>query len=234
MEIETKPEIEKSTPREVFFFELEYIATKGRQAMFDAVKHVMKSKEIEVTPVSFSRSGIVSRPKSVIQALIKSSGKKLTTGDQLVAKVEEVMQQFFANKAKPNKDLLELIKVATTKNIEIVAMSAWSKKIAQTLLENIGLAALGVKLEAFDTVDALFPRADHWLRMLKRREQETIPLVAFVSSHIACRGALTAGATCIAIPDAYTAFEEFPGAKLVMDSLGDLSIEEMLELVRRH
>ena len=46
-------------------------------------------------------------------------------------------------------------------------------------------------------------------------------------------GALTAGATAIALPDAYTAFEDFTGAKIILDSLGDMTAKELLELVSR-
>jgi dihydroorotate dehydrogenase len=92
---------------------------------------------------------------------------------------------------------------------------------------------MGVGRVAMDSVDPIFPRADHWLRILKQRGQETIPLISIVGSRAACKGALTAGATCIALPDIYTAFEDFTGAKVVLDTLGDLSAKELLNLVSR-
>jgi beta-phosphoglucomutase-like phosphatase (HAD superfamily) len=69
--------------------------------------------------------------------------------------------------------------------------------------------------------------------MLKNRGQETIPLIAIVSSQTACKGALTAGATCVAVPDAYTNYEDFSGAKLVLESLGEVPVKEILDLVSR-
>jgi len=117
--------------------------------------------------------------------------------------------------------------------MEVVAISPWPKDVAEALMKKLGLDELGVDLEAFDSSDVAFPRADHWLRLLKQRDQDTIPLVAIVSSRNACKGALTAGATCVAVPDAYTSFEDFGGAKVVLDKLGDMPAKELIELVRR-
>lgn len=230
---EKKAAAEKTAAREVLFFELEYIATQGRQAVFDAMKQVLKGKDLEVTPISFSRYGLAARPAQAVQALIQASGRNLTTGDQLTAQIEQALGTWFAERAQLNDALPPLIKAAQAANIQVVAVSAWPRAVAEGLMKKLGLDALGVDLEAFDTEDPVFPRADHWLRMLKNREQETLPRIAIVSSRAACKGALTAGATCIAIPDAYTAFEDFSGAKLILETLGDLKAEEILELVSR-
>lgn len=235
----SEPEKIKAAPkkaaREVLFFELEYVATQGRQAMYDAVKQVMKSKDMDVTPALFSRCGLTPRPAPAIQALIEDSGRNLTTGDQLSEQAETLMKTFFEKEATLlSKDLPALIQAAQAKNIEVVALSAWPKNVASALMAKLGLDKLDVDLVALNTTDPIFPRADHWLRLLKDRDQDMIPVIAIVSSHAACKGSLTAGATCVAIPDPYTTFEDFAGAKLVLDSLGDMKAEELLDMVSRH
>lgn len=230
---ETNPATEKIKAREVLFFELEYVAVNGRQLMFDVLKQVMKSKDIEVTPELFARYGLTPRPGKAIQAMIEASGRNLTTGDQLAEQAENLMTKAFADKAVLVKELPALIKAAQERNIQAVALSAWPEAIAKELMKKTGLDEMGVDLVAMDSVDPIFPRADHWLRILKQRGQEGIPAIAIVASRAACKGALTAGATCIALPDAYTAFEDFTGAKVVLDTLGDLSAKELFELVSR-
>jgi len=231
--IEVAEVVEKKTAREVLFFELETVATAGREILFEAVKKVMKTKDIEVTPALFAKCGITARPGAAIQAMIDNSGRNLSTGDQLAAQAEKAVRKFFVDGAELNADLPKLIKAAQKKDMEVVAISAWPEDVAEALMKKLGLDELGVSLEALDCTDAGFPRADHWLRLLKKREQDTIPLITIVSSRSVCKGALTAGATCIAVPDAYTAFEDFAGAKVVLDSLGDMSTKELLELVSR-
>lgn len=231
--VESAEVVEKKTFREVLFFELETVATTGREAMFEAVKKAMKSKDMDVTPALFSKCGITARPEAAIQAMIDDSGRNLSTADQLAVTAENAMKKFFASEAELNASLPKFIKAAQAADIEVVAISAWPQDIAEALMKKLGLDELGVSLEAQDCTEAAFPRADHWLRLLKQREQDTIPLIAIVSSRFACKGALTAGATCIAVPDAHTAFEDFAGAKVVLDSLGDSSPKELLELVSR-
>ena len=230
---ETTPATEKTKAREVLFFELEYVAVNGRQLMFDVLKQVMKSKDIEVTPALFARYGITSRPGKAIQAMIEASGRNLTTGDQLTEQAEHLLAKAFVDKAVLAKELPALIKAAKERNIQAVALSAWPEAVAKELMKKTGLDEMGVDLVAMDSVDPIFPRADHWLRILKQRGQEETPAIAIVASRAACKGALTAGATCIALPDAYTAFEDFTGAKVVLDTLGDLSPKELFELVSR-
>lgn len=232
-ETETVEVVEKKSAREVLFFELETIATTGRGAMLDAVKKVMKSKSIDVTPVLFSRCGMTARPGAAIQAMIEDSGRNLTTGDQLTTQAETAMKKFFANEAELNADLPALIQAAQAADMEVVAISAWPADVAEALMTKLGLDELGVGLEALDCTDAACPRADHWLRLLKQRGQETLPVISVVSSRSVCKGALTAGATCIAVPDAYTDFEDFAGAKVVLDSLGDIPASELIDQVTR-
>ncbi len=231
--VEVEETVEKKTFREVLFFELETIATTGREAMFEAVKKVMKSKDIEVTPALFGKCGITARAEAAIQSMIDDSGRNLSTADQLATQAERTIKKFFATDAELNADLPKLVKAAQKKDIEVVAISAWPQDVAEALMKKLGLDELGVSLEALDCIDAGFPRADHWLRLLKKRDQDTIPLITIVSSRSVCKGALTAGATCIAVPDAYTAFEDFAGAKIVLDSLGEKKPAELLELVSR-
>lgn len=230
---ETKPAAEKVKAREVLFFELEYVAVNGRQLMFDVLKQVMKSKDIEVTPALFARYGISPRPGKAIQSLIEASGRNITTGDQLAEQAETLLTKAFADKAVLVKEISTIVKAAQERNIQVVVLSAWPEATAKDLMTKTGLDAMGVDLVAMDSLDPIFPRADHWLRILKQRGQEGIPLIAIVSSRAACKGALTAGATAIALPDAYTAFEDFTGAKVILESLGDMSAKEMLDLVSR-
>ena len=69
--------------------------------------------------------------------------------------------------------------------------------------------------------------------MLKQSNKDHVTLVAVVSSQVACKGALTAGASCIVVPDEYTAFQDFGGAMMVLDSLRDEKPDTMQDLPMR-
>lgn len=136
---ETKPAVEKPKAREVLFFELEYVAVNGRQLMFDVLKQVMKSKDIEVTPALFARHGLSPRPGASIRAMIDASGRNLTTGDQLAGQAEDLLIKAFGEKAVLNNDLPAIIKAAQEMNIQVVALSAWPEAVARELMKKTGL-----------------------------------------------------------------------------------------------
>ncbi|MBM4152161.1 MAG: hypothetical protein FJ220_01385 [Kiritimatiellaceae bacterium] len=230
---ETKPTQAKAKAREVLFFELEYVAVNGRQMMFDVLKQVMKSKDIEVTAALFSRYGLSPRPGIAVRALMQASGRAVNSGDPLIDQAEELLMKEFAEKSELVAGFAGIVAAAQSRNIKVIALSAWPEKVAKDLMKKAGLDALGVDLVAMDSQDPIFPRADHWLRILKQRGQEDIPVIAIVSSRAACKGALTAGATCIALPDVYTSFEDFTGAKVVLNQLSDLPATELFDLVSR-
>ena len=233
-ETKTVQAADKKPAREVLFFELETLAVAGRAAMFEALKKVMKSKDMDVTLPLFSKCGLTARPAAAIEAMIDDSGRKLSTGDQLAEQAESAMEKFFEDEAVLNAALPALIKEAQGMDMDVIALSPWGEEKAAALMKKVGLDKLGVELEAIDCAEATFPRADHWLRILKQREVDTIPVIALVSSSAACRGAMTAGATVIVVPDEYTAFEDFSGAKIVLDSLDEMKPKELLDLVSRH
>lgn len=232
--VETSAPAANKAAREVLFFELETMATTGRKAMFEILQKVMKTKDMDVTKALFAKCGLTVRPAAAIQAMIDDSGRNLTTGDQLAEQAETELKKFFADEAELNPALPPLIKAAQEKKIQVVALSPWGEEQASILMKKLGLDELGVDLVAQDCQDAVFPRADHWLRILKQREQDEIPVIALATSSGVCRGALTAGATCVAIPDEYTSFEDFSGAKIILDSLGEMKPAELLDLVCRH
>ncbi|MCU0858165.1 MAG: hypothetical protein MUC65_07170 [Pontiellaceae bacterium] len=233
VQTEMKPFLEKVKAREILFFELEYVAINGRQLVFDAIKQVLKERGSELTAALFSRYGLAPRPGASIKAIMEASGRAVTGGDPLVEQAEELIKKAFVEKAVLVKELPAVIKEAKERNIKVVAISAWPDTVAKEVMKKTGLDTLGVDIVAMDSQDPIFPRADHWLRILKQRGQEDIPVIALVSSRAACKGALTAGITCVALPDAYTAYEDFTGAKAVLNTFSDLSARELIDLVSR-
>jgi len=225
--------VQENEAKEVLFFELESVAANGRPLMFETVKAVLKTKNIAVTPVSFSRYAHAPRPAAVIEGLIEESGKNITTGDKAAADAETKLVAKLKEVKELNKTLAGLIKEAQARDIEIVALSAWPKAVAETVFKNLGFDKLGAELIIFETKEEKFPRADHWLRILKEHGKDKQPLIAVVSSYVACKGALTADAACIVLPDAYTFYQDFPGAKVVLDGEADLPPKEVLDLVCR-
>jgi beta-phosphoglucomutase-like phosphatase (HAD superfamily) len=214
-------------------FELEYVAAKKRLVEFDSIKSAVGTKGVELTPVMFSRSGMSPLSRAAIANVLTLAGKKSDAIEKAVAEVDKAVLAYCENSAELDKGLEKLIKATQEKGIPVLAFTALPVAVANTLMDKLGLSAMGVELIIPDEVKASFPRADSWLKMLKKYDKEDATLVAIVSSQIACKGALTAGAACIAVPDEFTAFQDFSGAKMVLDSLSDVKPQEILDLTLR-
>lgn len=226
----------KETPARAthaLIFELEYVAAKKRQVEFVAIQAAVKTKGVEMTPVSFARSGMSPLSRSAITSVLKQAGKKADAIEKAVASVDKEVAAYCANDAELDKGLEKLIKAVHAMDIPVLAFTALPESVAVSLMEKLGLTKMGVELIVPDEVKESFPRADSWLKMLKKCDKEDATLVAVVSSQIACKGGLTAGAACIAVPDEYTAFQDYSGAKMVLESLSDVKPKEILNLTLR-
>ncbi len=214
-------------------FELEYVAAKTRAVEFEAIKSAVSNKGVELTPVMFSRSGMSPVHRTAITNVLTLAGKKSDAIEKAVNELDKTVTNYCENEATLDAGLEKLIKATQKRGIPVITFTALPKDLAKKLMSKLGLDALGVELVIPDEVKDSFPRADDWLKMLKQCNKEFVTLVAVVSSLVACKGALTAGAACIVVPDEYTAFQDFGGAKLVLESLGDEKPDTILDMTLR-
>jgi len=233
MSDDVKTEKKKARPTHALIFELEYVAAKTRAVEFEAIKSAVSSKGVELTPVMFSRSGMSPQHRTAITNVLELAGKKADAIEKAVTELDKTVADYCTNAAELDKGLEKLIKATQSRDIPVLTFTALPKELALTLMSRLGLDAMGVELIIPEEVKSSFPRADDWLKMLKQTNKEKATLVAVVSSQVACKGALTAGAACIAVPDEYTAFQDFSGAKMVLDSLTDEKPDSILDLTLR-
>lgn len=214
-------------------FELEYVAAKTREVEFKSIKSAVSTKGVELTPVMYSRSSMSPLHRAAVTDVLLRAGKKADAIEKAVTEVDKTVRNYCANEAELDVGLAKLIKATQARGIPVVTFTALPESDAKTLMAKLGLDEMGVELIIPEEVKDSFPRADDWLKMLKQCNKEQSTLVAVVSSQVACKGALTAGAACIVVPDEYTTFQDFSGAKLVLDSLEDEKPNTILDLTLR-
>ena len=214
-------------------FELEYVAAKTRAVEYEAIKSAIASKGVELTPVLFSRSGMSPLHRTAITDVLGLAGKKSDAIEKAVNELDKTVAEYCEKGAELDKGLEKLIAATQARNIPVITFTALPKELAEKLMGRLGLDKLGVELIIPEEIKESFPRADDWLKMLKQCNKEHATLVAVVSSQVACKGALTAGAACIVVPDAYTAFQDFGGAMMVLDALSDEKPDTILDMTLR-
>jgi len=228
-----KSEEKKRKATHALIFELEYVAANVRTIEFESIKSAVGTKGVELTPVLFSRSTMSPLHRAAVTDVLLRAGKKADAIEKAVTEVDKTVAAYCENDAELDAGLAKLIKATQSRDIPVVAFTALPADIAKKLMKKLGLDEMGVELLIPEEVKDSFPRADDWLKMLKQCDKEGSTLVAVVSSQVACKGALTAGAACIAVPDQFTAFQDFSGAKLVLDSLSDEKPDAILDLTLR-
>lgn len=233
MSKDVKAEGKQTLSTHALIFELEYVAARTRAVEFASLKSAMKTKGVELTPILYSRSDMSPLHRAAVTDLLTRAGKKSDAIEKAVAEVDRTVTDYCENKAELDKGLEKLIKATMARNIPIITFTALPKAIALKLMKKLGLDALGVELIIPDDVKATFPRADNWLKMLKQCNKEHATIVAVVSSQVACKGALTAGAATIVVPDEFTSFQDFSGAKMVLENLADEKPDTILDLTLR-
>jgi len=226
-------EAKQTSTTHALIFELEYVAAKTRAVEFASLQSAAKTKGVELTKVAYSRSSMCPLHRAAVTDVLKRAGKKADAIEKAVNEVDKTVANYCTNEAELDKGLAKLIKATQSRGIPVIAFTALPEDIAQKLMAKLGLDALGVELLIPEEVKDSFPRADDWLKMLKQCNKEHATLVAVVSSQVACKGALTAGAACIVVPDEYTVFQDFSGAKMVLDSLADEKPNTILDLTLR-
>ncbi|MEI6971057.1 MAG: hypothetical protein WCL44_06015, partial [bacterium] len=76
-----------------------------------------------------------------------------------------------------------------------------------------------------------FPTADAWLKLAKAVAVAPQGCVVITTNQESCMAALSGGMKPVAIPDAFTAFQDFGGADLLVDKFNDEAIEAIVALM---
>ena len=136
---------------------------------------------------------------------------------------------FCANESEPNAALTKLVKAAQARGVAVFAYSALNEIDSSALLTRLGLDELGGTHSTRRSTWKPSHEPTTGSRCSNKLESKNKTIVAVVSSQLACKGALTAGASVIAVPDQYTDFQDFSGAAFVLDQLSDKKPDELLD-----
>lgn len=107
--------------------------------------------------------------------------------------------------------------------------SAW----VETWLEDLGLDGRFACVCGRDHVERVKPAPDLFLLAARRLGAEPAACLVFEDSPNGVLAARSAGMRCVAVPNAMTRESEFPGAELVLESMADMDLGEMLGRLRQ-
>ena len=198
-------------------FELEYIAFPGRRMLYGILARVLKEKEIDLTPIIFSRYCLGVPLQQSLSKLGATADRKKTQIDKLAEEIQDKFQRALVNeKLKLNATLNAVLNDAKKGNLPLGALTFLPKETAQPVMEKLGLAEF-VKLCVLGDSAYGTSGTDVWGKLARLMELPPRQCLMLTSSAEGCIAAQAAGAHCVAIPDEFTAFQDFGGADLIVE-----------------
>lgn len=211
------------------FFELETLAVRGRKTIYEVFKKVLAERDAELTPILFSRYCLATSPRRHLAELMDALGKGRFSADKILEEFRAgVLEAFAAKKTGPDAALMRLLQDVPRNYVACGAISGLPLEEAEILATHLGLAELGVQLQTLSFLDHDYPSTDVWVRSARQAGVPTGFALALVSSALSCKTALAAGMHCVAIPDEYTAFQDYSGADAIMEKIDEKAIRELL------
>lgn len=226
----TTQEAETAESRYAVLFELEGIAGSGRQATFEVLHSIFGEQGHEILPAHVSRFCLRPAPEQYMAELLDAVGANRQSASKLVEDARSGIAMQLSSKTTSLPDPVKaLLQAAKNSGAPLAALTALSKATAEALMESLGMNELGVELFAVENPEeGHFPRADSWLKVAKVLNRSPFDCGVIASTHDACKSALSAGMRCVALPDRFTAFEDFSGANATVEDLGAAKAEDVL------
>lgn len=211
-------------------FELDDVAVSVRRATYEVLRSILADHKIDFTPTHFSRYCLQPSPAAYVGELLEAVGAKKLSVDKVIDEVNSGIAMYLSSGDVGLRAGFQSLVDVTAKfgDCQLAALTALPENKAQALIEKLGLGNADIVLYAFEPTNHSFPRADSWMKMTKGISTSPRQCVALTSSKVSCKAALSAGMRAIAIPDEFTAFQDFGGAEAVVDSLEDLDVENVL------
>ena len=220
---------EGSTGTYAILFEIENVATGGRQATFNALKKAFSDAGAKLTPAHFARHALHPSPEMYADTLLQAAGAKESAADKVVAASKEMLADYFQSKAELNAGVGKLVHAAEARNVAVGVISGLDDEASEQLMNKLQLSSTGAKLLVVKDLEKGYTRADSWLKAAKQISRAPRNCIVVTSCQTACKSALNAGMRCIVVTDEYTSHQDFSGADLVLDNWEEMSAKDILD-----
>jgi beta-phosphoglucomutase-like phosphatase (HAD superfamily) len=213
-------------------FELENVSLAGRKAAYVTMERILAEKNVVLNFGLFAKHCIPMPPAMSIPAIIDVAGDKRISSDKLVAGFGDAYKtSVLSSDCAVNNAIVKLVAEAKARDIAVGSVSMLSVELAGAVAERVGIREDLMFLLANAVEDRNYPSADAWLKLAKELSVPPGLCVAVATSSGSCRAALSAGMSCVVIPDQHTSFQDFGGASFVAESLDRDIIESIFSLL---
>jgi len=217
----------ENTPDTAFVFEFDHMVGQIREAAFEVLKSIFD--DVDLTPVHMSRFCLTEGPHKTIDLLQTGLGVKKgqpkKVSEELVSGIKMHLE---SGNVQVSDELRDVVVQARERNMRVIGLTAIPIQARDALAEKLDLSGLGIDLFAYGTDLEPAPRADSWLKLIKEYEIRGPQSISLTTSMQAAKSSLTAAIPSVAVPDRFTAFQDFGGCQDVVESLKDVKLDAYL------
>lgn len=218
-------------PRFGLCFELETIAFRGRHVLYEACEAALNQKKMKLTHDLF-RQCFIERPLN--EALARCAalqGKKIST-EKMSADIKKQYEKRMLDEAnKLNGAFRSLLAELEKEDIALGALASLPEESATVLVGRLGLAG-AVQLAFVGGGIDKQPAREHWLELAGKMKIHSHNCLALISCAASSFSVLASNMRSVVLPDEFTLFQDFAGADMVAEEIGDLSADTLLDLLR--
>ncbi len=212
--------------------ELEGAAVQARLAEYEALRSLLRDHKLDVPKQLFARHCIHASPSVYLPALLDALDAKKQASDELAKEIKSGVTMYLSSaEAHLNPVVGKLLTVAHDRHMDVAILTGEKESVAQALVGRWGGNHARTKLFAYEPGSKPFPRADVWLKVAKSLSRTPRQCIVLAGSSFSAKTALSAGMRCIAVPDEFTAFQDFSGTDAVLESQDDFDAVELLDLM---
>jgi beta-phosphoglucomutase-like phosphatase (HAD superfamily) len=210
--------------------ELENVGLQGREALCEALRKTLADRGVEAPFPVLARACVVGSLTEYVAKILSDAKKARVSAEKAASDARAVyLSALTAASRKLDRGLVSLLRTAAEGGWSLAAVSLAGGEVSQGMAGALKLDALGVTCVAAAEEDRPFPRADVWLRAAKAVSVPPSQCLALASSSDACRAALSLCMRCVAVPDRFTAYQDFGGTDGVIETgFDDAAIRRIL------
>lgn len=210
-----------AAPQCGLIFEFDDIALGARAIRYEILKGILGEQGIDFPEPLFLRHCLATLPAAYLPGLLDALQYTSATPEQVAKRlVGETTSRLMQKDATIRADLVPWLDAALSSHFNIVGVSILPS--AESIAQHLDFARWNARILVAAPTDTSMQQADLWLRAAKTAERNPKNCLAIVSGAESAKGALAAGMNVLAVPDAFTDFQDFGGANAVCDSLKDL------------
>jgi beta-phosphoglucomutase-like phosphatase (HAD superfamily) len=220
-----------SVRRTGLLFEFDNLVVCGRKIFRDALHDVLKNREISLDPSLFMRfclrRSILDCPSALLDAIARK--KPRISKEKVAQEIKaEIVRRLLNGRFSLDPEMGKILDVAAGTKMSVGALTCLPMDIAEPLQRSLGLQLRGTTVLSASACEREFPTADCWLKLAKTLTLPASRCIVLATSAYSCKSALVAGMSCVAVPDAFTAWEDFSGADSVMERLNASVFRDIL------